>query len=331
MADSYISILDSDNLPKKVLTDLTGDVHTQQAQLIAANEATLAAIQAAVEALQTAVEAFTSANRVQADVAGTVTVDSAPAVTGTVSVDSLPAVSGAVDVSNFSTQMYDPGTDNNDYLIGDRANGLDVDVTRLPEIPAGSNSIGTVGLDSGVNAIGTVGVDSLPVDGTTGANGSVVLRGYNYNTDSYQELPFGTGATSDPVLPVVVIGGSLGSMPTFDITGDIYENNIQAILYVKRVSLSASSSGDNTIVAAVTDKKIRVLSLTLSASAAVNVKFQSGAGGTDLTGLYYLAANGGVVLPHNQHGWFETAASALLNLNLSAANAVGGCLTYIEV
>jgi hypothetical protein len=95
--------------------------------------------------------------------------------------------------------------------------------------------------------------------------------------------------------------------------------------------IAAASSGNNTLVAAVSDKKLRVLALTLSASAAVNAKFQSAAGGTDLTGLYYLAANGGVVLPYNKLGWFETAASALLNLNLSAAVAVGGCLTYIEV
>jgi hypothetical protein len=63
----------------------------------------------------------------------------------------------------------------------------------------------------------------------------------------------------------------------------------------------------------------------------VNAKFQSGAGGTDLTGLYYLAANGGMVLPYNKLGWFETAVSALLNLNLSGAIPVGGCITYIEV
>jgi hypothetical protein len=44
-----------------------------------------------------------------------------------------------------------------------------------------------------------------------------------------------------------------------------------------------------------------------------------------------LVANTGFVLPHNPFGWFETAAGTLLNLELSAAVSVDGCLTYIEV
>jgi hypothetical protein len=63
----------------------------------------------------------------------------------------------------------------------------------------------------------------------------------------------------------------------------------------------------------------------------VNAKFQSGAGGTDLTGLYYTAANTGFVLPFNPVGHFETASNTLLNLNLSGAVAVGGQITYVEV
>jgi hypothetical protein len=67
------------------------------------------------------------------------------------------------------------------------------------------------------------------------------------------------------------------------------------------------------------------------ANGSVNAKWQSGAGGTDLTGLAYLVVNSGYVLPFNPVGWFETAADTLLNLNLSAAIAVGGSLVYIVV
>jgi hypothetical protein len=74
-----------------------------------------------------------------------------------------------------------------------------------------------------------------------------------------------------------------------------------------------------------------VLAAAFMANGTVNVKFQSGAGGTDLTGLFYLVANTGAALPYNPAGWFETAVTTLLNLNLSAAIAVGGCITYIEV
>ncbi|TXH35287.1 MAG: hypothetical protein E6Q98_15965 [Rhodospirillaceae bacterium] len=99
----------------------------------------------------------------------------------------------------------------------------------------------------------------------------------------------------------------------------------------KFAKIAASASGNNTIVAAVSGKKIRVLALKLIGSDAVNAKWQSGAGGTDLTGLSYLIASSGEVLPFNPAGWFETAAGALLNLSLSAAVAVGGHLTYVEV
>ena len=104
---------------------------------------------------------------------------------------------------------------------------------------------------------------------------------------------------------------------------------------VKQVAISASSSGNNTIVGAVVGKQIWVLKCVLMANGAVNVKFQSGASGTDLTGLFYLIANTGFSI--NQDGgqsanpWFKTATGVLLNLNLSDAIAVGGVLSYVEV
>lgn len=99
----------------------------------------------------------------------------------------------------------------------------------------------------------------------------------------------------------------------------------------KFAAIAASSSGDNTIVAAVTSKKIRVLAASFISNGTVNAKFKSGTAGADLTGLYYLIVNTGAVLPFNPAGWFESASGVLLNLNLSAAIAVGGSLTYIEV
>lgn len=92
-----------------------------------------------------------------------------------------------------------------------------------------------------------------------------------------------------------------------------------------------ASSGDNTLVAAVSSKKIRVVSLFVVAAGTVNVRFESGAGGTALSGQMNLIANTGFVLNFNQAGWFETAATTLLNMELSAAISVDGALTYIEV
>ena len=90
------------------------------------------------------------------------------------------------------------------------------------------------------------------------------------------------------------------------------------------------ASTNNTIVTAPTgDLKIIVVhQLFMVGASAVNIKFQAGASGTDLTGAMPYAANGGIVLPYNREGWFETSPSTLLNMNLSSGVQVSGALGY---
>lgn len=95
--------------------------------------------------------------------------------------------------------------------------------------------------------------------------------------------------------------------------------------------VNASSSGNNTLVAAVTGKRIVVVSGFIMAAADVTATFQSGAGGTALCGPESLPAKGGFVLPFNPNGWFETTEGALLNLNLGGAVQVGGVINYVLV
>lgn len=100
----------------------------------------------------------------------------------------------------------------------------------------------------------------------------------------------------------------------------------------KYAVITASSSGATTIVAAVTSKKIRVLAWDVKVNAAVNFKWQSHVTPTDKTGLYYNAGQGdGVARAFNPVGYFETISGEALDINLSGAVAVGGCLTYVEV
>lgn len=97
-------------------------------------------------------------------------------------------------------------------------------------------------------------------------------------------------------------------------------------------AIDVSSLGDNTIVAAVAGRSIRVIAAFLVASGGVNtVRLESGAGGTALTGPMNLGADGQLVLPINGFGWFETDVGAILNLELSAATSVAGALVYEEV
>lgn len=103
-------------------------------------------------------------------------------------------------------------------------------------------------------------------------------------------------------------------------------------LVPKFVAVAAASSGDNTLVTAVTGKKIRVLALFLTMTGtAVTVRFESGAGGTALTGQMTPAQGQTITLPFCPLGWFETTAGALLNLELGGAQSVDGALVYAEI
>jgi PP-loop superfamily ATP-utilizing enzyme len=101
---------------------------------------------------------------------------------------------------------------------------------------------------------------------------------------------------------------------------------------VQHAVVAASSGGDNTLVAGVAAKAIRVVSLVLVASGGANsVRLESAASGTALTGVMDLVSDGQLVLPYNPAGWCQAAAAALLNLELSAGTAVGGVLGYVLV
>ena len=108
-------------------------------------------------------------------------------------------------------------------------------------------------------------------------------------------------------------------------------SNSAEIFDLKYAAISAGSSGNNTAVAAVTGRKIRVMQVFLLAAGAVDVRFEDGAGGTALTGIMSLAANGGFVMPFSPIGWFETTAATLLNIELGGAVQVSGCIAYAEV
>lgn len=100
----------------------------------------------------------------------------------------------------------------------------------------------------------------------------------------------------------------------------------------KYAVIDAATNGDNTIVAAVTGKKIRVMSLFMTMTGTqVTIRFESAAGGTALTGQMLPIQGHTIVLPFNPAGWFETVAGELLNMELSGGQSVDGCLTYIEV
>jgi hypothetical protein len=98
---------------------------------------------------------------------------------------------------------------------------------------------------------------------------------------------------------------------------------------------SASASGNNTLVAAGTNRlKVFAFSLTTTSATAMTCIFQSGAGGTELWRVIIQApsgANSGANLSVSPPAWlFATASATLLNLNLSSANAVHWSVSYYD-
>lgn len=98
---------------------------------------------------------------------------------------------------------------------------------------------------------------------------------------------------------------------------------------ILKAFVNASSLGSNAVVSAVNGKSIRVTGVALVTTLANSVKFLSAA--TDISATFPLGANGGIVLPFNEHGWFQTNSGEALNLNLSVATTTGLSITYVVI
>lgn len=113
--------------------------------------------------------------------------------------------------------------------------------------------------------------------------------------------------------------------------------NGSAQLTPKFAVINLSATG--TLVAAVTDKKIRVLSLLMTIDVITGDEtytFNSGAGGTALTGALGDASGAGPVgvIPYDFSpvGHFETASGSLLELAIAGTSPFAdGSLVYVEV
>jgi hypothetical protein len=220
-----------------------------------------------------------------------------------------------VTVASDSTGVLSVDDNGSTLSVDDGGGTLTVDGTVTANLAAGTNNIGDV--------------DVLSVTPGTGAG----------DLGKAEDAPHASGDTGVMMLAVrrdteAVGSGADGDYSTLNVTPSgnlrvcISEEEALATTFT---AISAATSGDNTLKAAVASKKIRVTSLFLIAASAVTVRFESGAGGTALTGVMSLAANAGFVLPYNPVGWFETASNTLLNLELGGAVQVSGSFTHEEV
>ena len=207
--------------------------------------------------------------------------------------------SDIITVDQLKTDDFDTGT------------GVDTQSIAGIALPgSGGHTLwdGTVVLGAGSAAIGSVDVTSLPA------------------------LPAGTNNIGDVDVATQPARAATTDSITAKLATDAIQDGLTAVT-PKFAIINAASSGDNTVVAAVTGKKIRVLQYTFVCAAATDTTWKSGTGtgAVALSGTMSIAANSGLVSPFSPVGLFETAAGSALNLYLSAANQTSGTLVYLEI
>lgn len=107
-----------------------------------------------------------------------------------------------------------------------------------------------------------------------------------------------------------------------------YSNIPLAAIYAK--GNIAASQTDSSLVAAVTGKKIRVISFRIMTGAtATNVTFNSAS--TAISETFQCGSNGGISSAWSPTGHFETVAGEALTVTTGAGSTTGVGVSYILV
>lgn len=105
------------------------------------------------------------------------------------------------------------------------------------------------------------------------------------------------------------------------------------LFVVKQAIVDAASAGDNTIVAAVSGRMIRLIAMSLSVAGDVTAAWRSGTGGGATTMIPARTFKSGGGMDGNWGPWgyyCRTVAGEALNLYLGGAVQVSGTVNYIE-
>ncbi len=97
---------------------------------------------------------------------------------------------------------------------------------------------------------------------------------------------------------------------------------------IENAKIDFSGSGDNTIVAASSGKRVFVYRLYFILGAITDIIFKDGT--TALTGAMPFLANGFMILDPTQVPWHQTSAGAAFVINSSNAVQVSGSIGFIQ-
>jgi hypothetical protein len=265
------------------------------------------------------------------DGGGSLTVDGTVAATqsGTWNVGTVTTVSAVTSLTQFNGNAID--TNSGSKSAGTLRVVLATDQPTMsnpqPVSQNGTWNVGTVTTVTTVSAVTSLSqFAGNAIDTNSGSKSAGTLRVVLATDQPTMSNPQPVSLAS---LPALAAGTALIGKVAAELATDTILSGTTA-LTPKFAKITASSSGDNQILAGVSSKKIRVLNYLITASGAVNVKWRS-ATTSDISGLLYPAANGGAGASFSPVGHFETVAGEDLTLNLSGAVAVGGHLTYLEV
>ncbi len=251
-------------------------------------------------------------------------------VIGTVNISAAQTIAAVTAITNPVT--VDLGA-NNDVTV--------TSGTITAELSATDNAV----LDDIATKLGTIDADTSALAAAVSTEFQCDIVGsLPAGTNAIGKLAANSGVDIGDVdvtsLPALAAGTNLIGKVSSGIDGtNLYDGT--TALTIKRASGIATDSGANTLVAAVADKKIRVLALSMFATSttAVSAYVYNGdymllGDGTNKLTLDLDGGGGpaGFVLPYNQGGWCQTDTNnEALAVNLSGATPVIWAITYVEV
>lgn len=223
-----------------------------------------------------------------------------------------------------------------DRMRGDITNGLDVDVTRVTgTVTTDLTSLTTrqVGqIRSESNALAIVDAEAnnsvMWMEGG-GSFARLLVRPTMFNGSTWDRIrgDISNGLDVDVTRVqgnVTVVQSTPASLQTQVRLADQTKTILRAVI-------DFTTTGDNTIVAALAGNKTKVLAYSLVVGAATNLRWKSAA--TSKSGLMNFGANMGISQPYPStpdQNCLETGTNEALILNQSGTAQVGGYIVYYQ-
>lgn len=182
--------------------------------------------------------------------------------------------------------------------------------------------------------LGTVQVQYVKLmDGTLDGTAKAGVGANGLSVDIKSGLLPPGAATMSASGPAAIATNQHTLAVAYDTTKMMEGATGSTVSFSGKVKIAITTATTTLVVAGTAGKRIRVVSGYLVCGVANVVTLQSSVSTTNNDGGCSYPANGGIVLPFNPAGWFDTAAGDGLNIvtGASGANGLSGQLSYVLV